>query len=927
MKKRILIALFAVVLAVTMLVTSVGATSVASGFSDYAEIQAEGWPAAAVEYVAENGLMNGTDGKFDGNGALTRAQMVRLLYNFEVAVYGAPVVDTSINPFEDIDDVASWALDAICWAVENGLVGGTTATTFEPDTPLSRGMMVTLFYRYIAFKGLEDKLYAEKISRADETVEVAGYEFEEVYTDWMDEETGLLKTDIYYVDAAMYALQVGLIGGIKEETPDGDIYYFDAEGTCNRYMAAVVITRLHKYFTLPTLEAEINIDEFKAEWESFHNDIILAVNNAAYENRGNAELSLIVPSYETIYNLFEERIAYDHDKYELVLEGYPEFALQFIKNTSDCTLDVRLVTEDGEYASYIVDFDAIKNPYDAVKDTAGFDIVPGRWFAGETRTEEVKAEVQADLEATLDEFLAYYNFSTVEGQYEIHIKTASAHPNVGTRALSRALVEAGIGSFAYRIGPDMLSFNTEGMISIQKPDGTWTDSFQFSDDDPYYAGNSGIEFVDGILQGIAGLATTGTFEFTTNLPIRLANWGYTGAGGTNPAFDATAPVANRLVKFVFEYDTTVNTMEKAVVVTPGEHKPAEDVINSILCDDCGAFHYIANEETFDAAQMLADFQIISPKFFTAQYVVTNVVFDDALNAPIADLETKSGNMTITLADRFNPTLTTEYTVPATITYNATFADGSKDLRTTDYVTLAVAKAVGVHPGESALFFDESVQSTIDAAFDRFEEKALCVCGKVHYGNRKASEAKWEEVIKDIRQGFFDTDNGDVIAQQGQSKYRFYIFSDFNLVTMANTFIDSAAYNAITTTLAADSPYEYKITFAFLDVETMTLTYRTYTFSHTVNSNRSSTATSEGEAVYQYPMEEGKTMKYNIYAPYYFANKGFMKDGMDCSAGQVYNEDSNFKPNISIPEGVCPFEYVKASYQASLVPPAQETPVA
>ena len=49
-------------------------------------------------------------------------------------------------PFTDVaaDD---WFYDPVCFVYENGLMTGTSATTFEPNTPLSRAMLVAVLHR------------------------------------------------------------------------------------------------------------------------------------------------------------------------------------------------------------------------------------------------------------------------------------------------------------------------------------------------------------------------------------------------------------------------------------------------------------------------------------------------------------------------------------------------------------------------------------------------------------------------------------------------------------------------------------------------------------------------------------------------------------------------------------------------------------
>ena len=38
---------------------------------------------------------------------------------------------------------------AMLWAVEEGITNGTTATTFAPNDPCTRGQIVTFLYRHM----------------------------------------------------------------------------------------------------------------------------------------------------------------------------------------------------------------------------------------------------------------------------------------------------------------------------------------------------------------------------------------------------------------------------------------------------------------------------------------------------------------------------------------------------------------------------------------------------------------------------------------------------------------------------------------------------------------------------------------------------------------------------------------------------------
>lgn len=59
---------------------------------------------------------------------------------------GSPKPTSSINPFADVKEGAYY-YDAVLWAMEKGITSGTSATTFSPDTACTRGQTVTFLWR------------------------------------------------------------------------------------------------------------------------------------------------------------------------------------------------------------------------------------------------------------------------------------------------------------------------------------------------------------------------------------------------------------------------------------------------------------------------------------------------------------------------------------------------------------------------------------------------------------------------------------------------------------------------------------------------------------------------------------------------------------------------------------------------------------
>ncbi len=66
---------------------------------------------------------------------------MQILYNLA----GEPAV-TGTTPFTDLTQ--DWYQDAILWAYQTGVVAGTSATTFDPESPVTREQIAVILMGY-----------------------------------------------------------------------------------------------------------------------------------------------------------------------------------------------------------------------------------------------------------------------------------------------------------------------------------------------------------------------------------------------------------------------------------------------------------------------------------------------------------------------------------------------------------------------------------------------------------------------------------------------------------------------------------------------------------------------------------------------------------------------------------------------------------
>lgn len=145
----------------------------------FADVSAEEYYYEAVKWASENGVTGGIgENLFGAKLPCTRAQIVTFLWR----AAGSPE-PKGMSGFVDVSADAYYA-KAVAWAVEQGIVSGTSATTFSPDAVCTRAQSVAFLYR--AFGTRTDK--------------AAGFSD--------------VSTDAYYADAVAWAVENGVVSGI-----------------------------------------------------------------------------------------------------------------------------------------------------------------------------------------------------------------------------------------------------------------------------------------------------------------------------------------------------------------------------------------------------------------------------------------------------------------------------------------------------------------------------------------------------------------------------------------------------------------------------------------------------------------------------------------------------------------------------------------
>lgn len=112
---------------------------------DYSDVPAGEWYAQAVAWASSEGIVLGYDGRFDPEGAITREQLAAILYRY----VGSPAADESVlDAYEGSDEISDWAVDAMAWAVDTGLIQGDEMG-LNPTGSATRAEIATILTRFV----------------------------------------------------------------------------------------------------------------------------------------------------------------------------------------------------------------------------------------------------------------------------------------------------------------------------------------------------------------------------------------------------------------------------------------------------------------------------------------------------------------------------------------------------------------------------------------------------------------------------------------------------------------------------------------------------------------------------------------------------------------------------------------------------------
>lgn len=179
--------LLSALLALCMVLALLPGTAFAtSGHHPFTDVSDTAWYSSAVQYVYEHGMMTGTNST--GTTFSPNSPTSRgMIITILHRLEGTP--SASGMTFEDVP-TGQWYTNAVAWASANNIMGGYGNGKFGPNDPITREQMATTLYRYAQYKEYNTTI----------TGDVS------VFSDGG-------KVSSYAVDAVNWAIGVGLFTG------------------------------------------------------------------------------------------------------------------------------------------------------------------------------------------------------------------------------------------------------------------------------------------------------------------------------------------------------------------------------------------------------------------------------------------------------------------------------------------------------------------------------------------------------------------------------------------------------------------------------------------------------------------------------------------------------------------------------------------
>ncbi len=121
-------------------------TELTEQFKDVAE---NAWYAEAVAWAYANEITTGiTEDLFAPEANVTREQVVTFLARYAAQTGIDTETEADLSQYTDANMVSEYAVPAMAWAIENGIINGMGNDTLAPKADSTRAQIATILMRF-----------------------------------------------------------------------------------------------------------------------------------------------------------------------------------------------------------------------------------------------------------------------------------------------------------------------------------------------------------------------------------------------------------------------------------------------------------------------------------------------------------------------------------------------------------------------------------------------------------------------------------------------------------------------------------------------------------------------------------------------------------------------------------------------------------
>ena len=114
------------------------------GDASFTDISDTDWYAKAVRWAAQKKIVAGYGDSFQPKTQITREQLALILYAYAQSQGFDCSARADLIGYQDVNTISSYAVTAMEWAVAEGIISGTSATTLSPQSHATRAQSVCM---------------------------------------------------------------------------------------------------------------------------------------------------------------------------------------------------------------------------------------------------------------------------------------------------------------------------------------------------------------------------------------------------------------------------------------------------------------------------------------------------------------------------------------------------------------------------------------------------------------------------------------------------------------------------------------------------------------------------------------------------------------------------------------------------------------